>query len=83
MNTIYKYLSHYYIMKRSVVFIVDTHFDSMAQWEKAGKLTKDFFESMPQTDHFGYISLGKTRNNDIRIEPKNKNTFTKKVILTE
>ena len=83
MNTVYKYLSHYYIIKRSVIFIVDTHFKSMALWEKAGLLTRDFFESMSPADHFGYISLGKTRNNDIKIEPKGRNAYTKKIILNE
>ena len=83
MNNIYKYLSHHYILKRSVVFIVDAQFDSIAYAAKAANLTSTFFESMSPTDHFGYISLGRNQNNNIPLEAKEKNTYTKKVFLKE
>jgi len=30
MNTVYKFLGHHYVLKRSVLFIMDYKFDSMA-----------------------------------------------------
>ena len=41
-----------------------------------------FFDSMLPTDCFGYISLGKTSNkDDVELEPKERNTYIKKLIL--
>ena len=34
-RSVYKYLSHHYILKRSVVFIVDAQFDSVVYRDKA------------------------------------------------
>ena len=34
-TSIYKYLSHHYILKKSVVFIVDSQFDSVIYKDKA------------------------------------------------
>lgn len=64
MNVIYKHLSHHYVLKRSIVFIVDTHFDQIMFEAKANELTTTFFESMQPSDYFGYISLGNHPTNE-------------------
>ena len=58
-STIHKYLSHHYIQRRSVVFIVDTQFESVVHYEKAYSYVKQFFKSLDDDDYFGFISLGK------------------------
>ena len=42
-KSIYKFLSHHYIIRRSVVFIVDTEYDSVVYRDKAMKNVLDFF----------------------------------------
>jgi len=81
MTAIYKYLSHYYILKRSIVFIVDTNYDNMAYGTKSADLISEYFDSMPLTDHFGYISLDGSPNNSIPLESKGNNTKVKRTIL--
>ena len=57
-KSIYKFLSHHYILRRSVVFIVDTEYDSVVYRDKAMKNVLKFFkDNMNQDDYFGYISL--------------------------
>ena len=41
---IYKYLSHHYVLRRSVVFIVDTEFSSVIYHDKANKYVWKFFK---------------------------------------
>ena len=41
---IYRYLSHHYILRRSVVFIVDTEFSGLAYHDKANKWVKKIFD---------------------------------------
>lgn len=82
MNSVYKYLSHHYVLKRSIVFIVDTDFSSVVYKKKVAQYVKDFFNEMSPTDCFGYISLGKSSNNDeILLEPKERNTHIKTLFL--
>ena len=42
-KSIYKFLSHHYILRRSVVFIVDTEYDSVVYRDKAMKNVRNFF----------------------------------------
>ena len=61
---IYKYLSHHYVLRRSVVFIVDTEFTGVFYHDKANKYVRRAFEKLDPEDYFGYISLGKKRFED-------------------
>ena len=61
---IYKYLSHHYVLRRSVVFIVDTEFTGVFYHDKANKYVKRVFDKLDPEDYFGYISLGKQRHTD-------------------
>ena len=82
MKTIYKYLSHHYVLKRSIVFIVDTDYSSSKYKEMTTSYVNAFFDKMLPTDFFGYISLGRTSNDDdMSLELKGKNTYIKKLIL--
>ena len=57
-KSIYKWLSHYYIKRRSVVFIVDTQFDSMIYRDRAMAYLRTFFKHrLDGEDYFGFISL--------------------------
>lgn len=64
-KSIYKFLSHHYILRRSVVFIVDTQFDSVVYRDKAMKTVKDLFKNLDGEDFFGYISLDDTKQASI------------------
>ena len=56
--SIYKWLSHYYIQRRSVVFIVDTQFDSFFFRDRVMKYVNDYFsDELDDKDYFGFISL--------------------------
>ena len=61
---IYKYLSHHYVLRRSVVFIVDTEFTGVFYHDKANKYVRRVFDKLDPEDYFGYISLGKKRFED-------------------
>jgi len=78
-NVIYDILSHHYIHKKSVVFIVDTEFSSVIYRDLANKYVKNFFKNnLTDKDHFGYISLGKDAQLDQMIlETKEMNTHLK------
>jgi len=58
-STIYKYLSHHYVLRRSICFIVDTEFSGIFYHDKANKYVKQVFESLHNEDYFGYISLAR------------------------
>ena len=56
---VYDMLSHHYILRKSVVFIVDTEYSSIRFQQKANKYVMDYFKKLDSKDYFGYISLGK------------------------
>ena len=58
MKVIYAMLSHHYVQRKSVVFIVDTAFSNVVYQEKANKYAQEFFSKLDNQDYFGYISLG-------------------------
>ena len=61
-KSIYKWLSHHYVRRRSIVFIVDSQFDSVVYRDKAMKYVRDFFgEALSDQDYFGYISLDNSK----------------------
>ena len=81
-NAVYKYLSHHYVLKRSVVFIVDSDFSSEVHKEKAHHYLNNFFEKMELSDYFGFIGLSKSSNNDeIVLEEKGRNPYIKQIFL--
>ena len=80
--TVYKCLRHHYVLKRSVVFIVDNIFSDTIFQKMSANYVKTFFNLLSPNDHFGYISLGK-RAEEIILERKEKSTFTKKQFLKE
>ena len=52
-------LSHHYIMRKSIVFIVDTEYNSVIYQDMANKYVREQFKDLDNQDYFGYISLGK------------------------
>ena len=81
-SVVYKFLSHHYILKRSIVFIVDTDYSSDTYKQIAGRYVMSFFGSMQPTDCFGYIRLGyKSDDDEILLEPKMRNTKVKTLFL--
>lgn len=57
-KSIYKWLSHHYILRRSVVFIVDCQYDSVVYRDKAMKFVRSFYKNkLDDEDFFGFISL--------------------------
>lgn len=77
-TVIYDILSHHYIHRKSVVFIVDTEYSSVIYRDLANKYVKKFFKNLSGKDHFGYISLGKDAMLDqFNLEAKEKNTHLK------
>ena len=82
MPIVLKHLSHHYVLKRSIVFIVDPYYQSELKNAQASKYINNFFESMPETDKFGYISLGtSSKNDELVLEDKSKNPYLKKLFL--
>ena len=63
-KAVYKYLSYHYVLKRSVVFIVDEDFDSVFYKQKSSEYVNKFFSEMADSDYFGYISLGLDKTNN-------------------
>ena len=85
-KSIYKFLSHHYITRRSFVFIVDTQFDSVLYRDKAIKYVKQLFKDLDAEDYFGYISLDATKTalkDEIILEKRGANQQMKKKILDE
>ena len=58
-RTIYKFLGHYYIQRRSVVFIVDNEFSGVYYHEKTNKFVNRIFQRLNAEDHFGFIGLSR------------------------
>lgn len=79
-DVIYKYLSHHYIMQRSVIFIVDTHFSSQIYTDLAKDIVLNTFEALDTEDYFGYISLEK-KSGSLIAEKKGKMQHIKKAFL--
>lgn len=50
-------LSKHYIKCRSVVFIVDRVFSSVFFYERALGLVKNTFDSLQDSDYFGFLTL--------------------------
>ena len=72
---IYQFLSHHYVLRRSVVFIVDTEFSSVFYHYMANRQVKKFFKKLDDQDYFGYISLGEKNISDqSALQMKQKNT---------
>jgi len=61
---IYKYLSHHYIQRRSVVFIIDHNSFSKFYWDKAVQFIRDKFKGLHSTDYFGLVSIGEQLNDE-------------------
>lgn len=81
-TAIYDMLSHHYILRKSVVFIVDTEFSSVVYMERANRYVKEFFNGLNGKDHFGYISLGKDAQlEQFPLEQKEKNTHLKEMFM--
>ena len=86
-KSIYKWLSHHYIQRRSVVFIVDTQFDSVVYRDKAMKYVKDYYTTgLNDEDFFGYISLDESTQSsmdEIILERRAANMKMKSRLLKE
>lgn len=86
-SSIYKWLSHHYIRRRSVVFIVDSQFDSVVYRDKAIKFVNDFYsQSLNSLDYFGFISLDASQQasrDEIMLELRDANMCTKRALLRD
>lgn len=82
-KAIYRFLSHHYIQRRSVVFIVDSEYDSVVCRDIAMEHVTKFFGALSEEDHFGYISLSKTSKDDIILEKVTRNQKMKRKMLKE
>lgn len=85
-KSIYKFLSHHYIQRRSFVFVVDTQFDSVVYRDKAVKYVNDFFKNLDPEDYFGYISLDENKRSskdEIILERRGANELMKKRVLAD
>lgn len=85
-RSIYNQMSHHYIQRRSVVFIVDTQFDSVVYRDKALKYVEKFYSKLDRQDHFGYISLNSPQDmtkDEIRLEHCKKNKRLKEKIIAD
>ena len=79
-------MSHHYIQRRSVVFIVDTQFDSVVYRDKALRYVEKFYSKLDGQDHFGYISLNSPQDmtkDEIRLEHCKKNKRLKEKIIAD
>jgi len=86
-RSIYKWLSHHYIRRRSVVFIVDSKFDSVVYRDKAIKYVKDFYsQDLGKHDYFGFISLDDSKQatiDEIILQERDCNMSTKLNLLND
>ena len=81
-NAIYDMLSHHYVLRKSVVFVVDTEYSSVIYQDLANKYVKSIFKGLDGQDYFGYISIGKNSGLDqCNLEKKGKNTHLKERFL--
>ena len=55
---IYKYLSHHYVGRKSVVFIVDQKFHSDKYLSIVNSQVLHYFNQLNREDYFGYIQIG-------------------------
>merc|ERR1712060_88910 len=79
-KNIQQFLSHHYVLQRSIIFIVDIDYSSIFYKEKASQYVASFFDSMQPTELFGYINLS-NRGEEMQLEPKARNTLTKQRFL--
>ena len=61
-NMVYDMLSHHYILRKSIVFIVDTEYSSVIYQDLANKYIKRQFKGLDSQDFVGYISLGRGKD---------------------
>jgi hypothetical protein len=54
-EAIYRYLSKHYILRRSIVFILDGTFSSVFFYERALDLIKNVFNKLNSNDYFGFL----------------------------
>lgn len=82
-RSVYKYLSHHYILDKSVVIIVDNQFDSVIYREKAVRHLEKFYGGLSNEDYFGLISLDpKNQHEDeIMLEKCHSNKAVKLQLL--
>ena len=82
-NAIYDMLSHHYVLRKSVVFIVDTEYSSVIYQDLASKYVQSIFKGLDGQDYFGYISIGKNSGLDLcHLEKKEKNTHLKERFIS-
>ena len=78
-RSIENHLKHHYIQQRSVVFIVDTYFESFEYNQIAREQVFNFFDQLGDEDYFGLINLDpNSHTSDITLERKHKNINLKR-----
>ena len=83
-NDVYTHLSHHYILRRSIVVIVDTEFESMVYADAAMYHIRRFFEQLDDEDYFGFINLDSVhKREEVTLECKKKNTNIKRKLLRD
>ena len=81
--SIHKYLADHYILRRSIIFIVDSHFDSLFFSEKAFHYVKEFYKELNEEDYFGFIPMNSNSQAEILLEKSGKNKHIKQKVLNE
>jgi len=84
-TSIYKYLSHHYILRKSVVFIVDSQYDSVFFRDKAMRYTREYFDNeLEGEDYFGFIPLSSQGlKNEIILEQRRANEHQKRQAMQD
>ena len=73
-------LSHYFVQKKSLYFILDSSFEHYWQYDKCVNFICDAFVDLSNLDLFGLMNLGDESHN-ILLEEKACNSSVKKLIL--
>jgi len=74
-------LSHYFVQKKSLYFILDSSFEHYWQYDKCVNFICDAYADLTDTDFFGLKNLGE-QSHDILLEDKTCNASVKKLLLS-
>ena len=78
-------MARHYILRRSVVFIVDNHFDSVVYSDLALDIVKNLFKELDDKDYFGYIPINSQfkDHHEIMLEKCGRNRQVKQKLLAK
>ena len=70
-------------MRKSVVFIIDSQFDSVVYRDKALKYVKEYYRDMEDNDYFGLISLDSKHQDEILLSECHSNKKLKCQVIED